>query len=109
MFVFMAGARSTGARVARYKADRKSSARPCANFARLLAVAGATSSKSIVDASAMCSMLALAPGANVLVMTGSRVMASNVSGPMNRRALRVITACTRCPRFWSSRATSTDL
>ena len=44
------------------------------------------------DASAMCSMSAFIPGANWLVMTGSRVIASNVSGPTNRRAERVITA-----------------
>ena len=31
-------------------------------------------------------MSAFMPGANWLVMTGSRVMASNVSGPTNRRA-----------------------
>ena len=52
-----------------------------------LAVAGATSSRSMLDASAMCSMSAFIPGANWLVMTGSRVMASNVSGPTKRRAV----------------------
>ncbi len=48
MLVFMAGAMSTGARVARYSADRKSSAMPCANLPRMLAVAGATSSRSML-------------------------------------------------------------
>ena len=64
IWVFIAGATSTGARVAMYSVDRKSSAMPLANLPMMLAVAGATSSRSIVDASAMCSMSALAPGAN---------------------------------------------
>ena len=42
MFVFMAGAMSTGAFVARYSDVRKSSAMPLANFPRMFAVAGAT-------------------------------------------------------------------
>ncbi len=62
MFVFIAGAINTGAVVARYSDDRKSSAMPLANLPMTLAVAGATSSRSAVDASEMCSMSALAPG-----------------------------------------------
>ena len=62
MFVFIAGAIITGARVAVYSDDRKSSARPLANLPMVLAVAGATSSRSMFDAMAMCSMSALAPG-----------------------------------------------
>ena len=53
MFVFMAGAMSTGAVVARYSDDRKSSAMPFASLPMTSAVAGATSSSSIVEASAM--------------------------------------------------------
>ena len=56
MFTFIAGATSTGAVVARYSVERKSSAMPCANLARMLAVAGATTSASAHCASAMWSM-----------------------------------------------------
>src|SRR3954468_13319016 len=42
-------------------------------------------------------------------MTPRRVIASNVSGPTNFVADRVITAATSWPRFCSPRATSTDL
>ena len=84
MFVFMAGAISTGARVARYSELRKSSAMPCANLPMMLAVAGATSSSLISVASAMCSMSALAPRAYWSVMTGRRVIASKVTSPTNR-------------------------
>ena len=45
MFTFIAGANRTGAVVARYMVERKSSARPCANFASISAVAGATSNE----------------------------------------------------------------
>ena len=48
MLVFIAGAISTGARVARYSEVRKSSAMPLANLPMMFAVAGATSSRSIV-------------------------------------------------------------
>jgi hypothetical protein len=75
----------------------------------MFAVAGATTSASIDDARAMCSMSAFWPGANWLVTTGSRVIASKVSGPTNRRAARVITTWTRCPRFCSRRVSSTAL
>ena len=53
---FIAGATSTGARVARYMVVRKSSAMPWANLARMLAVAGATTSASAHCASPICSM-----------------------------------------------------
>ena len=56
MFTFMAGATITGAVVARYSVVRKSSAIPCANLARMLAVAGATTSASVLCAASMCSM-----------------------------------------------------
>ena len=105
----MAGATSTGARVAMKRVDRKSSAMPFANLPMMLAVAGATSSRSIVDASAMCSMSALAPGANWSVMTGCRVIASKVIGPTNFAAVAVMTATTSWPRFCRPRTTSTAL
>ena len=109
MFVFIAGATSTGAFVARYSDVRKSSAMPLANLPRMLAVAGATMSRSMLDASAMCSMSEFAPGSNWLVSTRCRVIASKVSSPTNWRAERVMTATTSCPCFWRPRTTSTDL
>jgi hypothetical protein len=80
-----------------------------ANRPITLAVAGATSSSPIFEASAMCSMSALTPGANWSVRTGRRVIASKVSGPTNACAARVITAATSWPRCCSPRATSTAL
>ena len=82
----MAGATSTGARVAVYSVDRKSSAIPFANLPMMFAVAGATSSRSIDDASAMCSMSAFAPRSNWSVMTCRRVMASKVTAPDEPRS-----------------------
>ena len=75
----------------------------------MLAVAGAMSSRSIVEASAMCSMSALAPGSNWSVMTRLRVMASKVTGPTKRVADAVMMATTSWPRVCSPRATSTAL
>ena len=57
----------------------------------------------------MCSMSAFAPGFHCDVITGRRVIASNVIGPTNRVAARVMTATTSCPRFCSPRHTSTAL
>ena len=56
IFVFIAGARTTGPVKARYVVVRKSSANPCASFARMLAVAGAITRASAACASAMCSI-----------------------------------------------------
>ena len=109
MFEFIAGASSTGAVVARYREQRKSSAIPPANLPMMLAVAGATSSRSIDEASAMCSMSALAPGSNWPVITRCRVMASKVSGPTNSVAALVMTTTTSWPAFCRPRATSTAL
>ncbi len=82
---------------------------PLANLPMMFAVAGATSSRSMLDASEMCSISEFAPGSNWLVSTLCRVMASKVSSPTNRFAARVITATTSWPCFWRPRATSTDL
>ncbi len=109
MFVFIAGAMSTGARVARYIELRKSSAMPLANLPMMFAVAGATTSSAIPDASEMCSMSAFAPRAYWSVITRRRVIASNVTVPTNRCAERVMTAATSWPRFCRPRAISTAL
>ena len=52
---------------------------PLANLPMTFAVHGATSSSAIWSPIAMCSMSALAPGFHCDVMTGRRVIASNVS------------------------------
>ena len=53
MFTFIAGASSSGARVARATVETRSFASPCASFASVLAVAGATTKSSAQSASAM--------------------------------------------------------
>ncbi len=96
MFVFIAGARTTGPVKARYIVVRKSSARPWANLARRSAVAGATTSKSFSCATPMCST-ALESVSSELeeekrpVITFRPVSAANVSGAMNCSAAAVIT------------------
>ncbi len=92
--VFIAGAISTGALVAVYSVDRKSSAIPLASLPMMLAVAGAINRRSAVDASAMCSISAFMPASNWSVITRRRVIASKVAGPTNRVAECVITATT---------------
>jgi hypothetical protein len=82
---------------------------PFASLPIVFAVAGATSRRPMSVASAMCSMLALAPRAYWSVITGRRVIASNVTSPTNFRADRVMIATTSWPRFCSPRATSTAL
>src|SRR5580704_3930150 len=115
MFTFIAGATTTGAVEARYNVVRKSSAMPCANFARMSAVAGATSNRSVRCATAICSIaesrFASPPAsgpANRSVMTFCPLSAANVSGVTNSRAPRVITTCTLksscCNRRTSSAA-----
>ena len=110
MLVFIAGAISTGARVARYNALRKSSAMPAANLPMMLAVAGATSSRR--DVGRERDVLDVGVGARATtasVITRRLVIASKVTSPTNRRADRVITAATSWPRFCNPRATSTAL
>jgi hypothetical protein len=73
------------------------------------AVHGATSSSAASSAIEMCSMAAFMPGLHCDVITGRRVIASNVTGPTKRVADRVMIATTSCPRFCSPRHTSTAL
>ena len=75
----------------------------------MFAVAGATSSSADVGRERDVLDVGVGAGANWVVMTRRRVIASNVTGPTNRRADRVITAATSWPRFCSPRATSTAL
>src|SRR5579883_1029285 len=96
IFTFIAGATITGAVVARYIVVRKSSAIPCANLARMLAVAGATTSASVEVAASICSIAearwpSSGSPAQRPVMTLCPVREANVSGWMNCCAASVIT------------------
>src|ERR687885_156672 len=77
MLVFIAGAMTTGPVKARYSVERKSSAKPRANFARVSAVAGATTRTSLSCATRICSteldrISSWLPVANISVMTFCR-------------------------------------
>src|SRR5882762_2080162 len=87
---------------------------PRANFARISAVAGATRSKSVRWATAICSMalsrLASPPdSAKRSVITFCPVRAAKVSGVMNSRAPRVITTSTVNPSCCRRRTSSAAL
>src|SRR3989440_6248654 len=114
MFTFIAGAITTGAVEAKCRVVKKSSAIPRANFAMTSAVAGATSSKSVRCATAICSIalsrLASPPdSANKSVITFCPDNAANVRGVTNSRALRVITTCTLSPSCCRRRTSSAAL
>ena len=64
MPVFMAGAHSTGARVASSTVLSRSEARPLAVFPRLFAVAGTTATRSAQRASSICSTVGFARHSN---------------------------------------------
>ena len=88
MLTFIAGATTTGALVARYSVLSASSAMPRANLPTLLAVAGATSSRSASSARLMCRISPFSPSAHWSWNTGWRESASNVSGVTNCVAAR---------------------
>ena len=93
----IAGATIRGALVARAVAPSGSSARPIANFAIVLAVAGATTITSAPKASATWSMFKSEFDSNRPTVTGRCVSASNVVGPTNSDAPDVITTSTCAP------------
>ena len=66
----MAGATQTGALVAKYKVESKSSAKPAANLAKLSQLAGATNNKSAQRANSICPIPASASGLSNWVCTG---------------------------------------
>ena len=115
MLTFIAGATTTGAVDARYNVVKKSSAMPRANLAMISAVAGATRSRSVRCATAMCSMalsrFASPPeeSLNKSVMTFCPLSAANVRGVTNSRAPRVITTCTLNPSCCKRRTSSAAL
>ena len=106
MPVFIAGATTTGAFVARSVEESRSSARPCAIFARMFAVAGATTTRSAAAASEMCPGFQSCGSAKRSLSTGLRESVWNVSGVTNARACSVITTCTSSHRFTSRRTSS---
>ena len=105
---FMAGATRTGARVASSVVDMRSSAIPCAILAMMLAVAGATRTRSASWASEMWWM-GSSGSSNSPTATFSWVRARKVVGPTKRVACSVMSTFTLAPRFWSWRTISADL
>ena len=81
--VFIAGATRIGARVASATELRRSSASPCAIFARIFAVAGAITTRSALSASPMCSGFQFSGSVNIWFCTGLRLNVRNVSGVTN--------------------------
>src|SRR5690348_2723521 len=88
---------------------------PCANWPRMSAVAGATRSRSMRWATAMCSMaLSTLAGEessapNISVITFFPVSAAKVRGVMNSRAERVITTWMSSFSCWRRRTSSAAL
>ena len=109
MFTFMAGASSTGARVASTTAASRSSAMPAASRAMTSAVAGATSTRSAWSASWMWPIWASSAGSNRLRATGCPDSVCSVRGVMNLVAARVITTRTSAPALRSKRQVSAAL
>jgi hypothetical protein len=106
MCTFMAGATTTGARVARRTVVSRSSAMPAAILPMTSAVAGATTSTSAVSASRMCPISDSCVRLNVSVATGFRDRACSVRGVTNCCAPAVMTTCTRAFRPTSRRTAS---
>ena len=77
---FMAGAISTGPRRTRYNVDTKSSAKPCAAFARKSAVAGAMQNSSARSASVMWAPNGKSCGSNTSQATGRPERAAKRGG-----------------------------
>jgi hypothetical protein len=106
MCTFIAGATTTGARVASSTVVSRSSAMPCAILASTFAVAGATSTTSAVSASRMCPISDSSVRSNVSVPTRFPDSVWSVSGVTNSRAALVITTRTVAPACRSWRTTS---
>ena len=107
--VCMAGATRIGARVANAVHVSRSSAMPWAILAITLAVAGAMIIKSATSESEICSMEKGLVRSNILVDTGSPVIARKLAGPTSFVALFVMTVCTETPACVSLLARSTAL
>src|SRR5690606_5682389 len=106
---FMAGATATGAVVARHRVATRSSARPWASLAMVLAVAGATITCCAQRASSRWPIAASAPASHSEVRTGRCDAAWKVWAPTNRCAASVIATCTVAPASRRRRTSSTAL
>ena len=104
---FIAGATSTGARVASRMVLARSSARPFAIFASKSAEAGATTTRSGCRARRIWPISASA--AQRSSCTRSPVMPASASFVTKRAPPAVSTACTAAPALRSSRTSSSDL
>ena len=109
MWPSMAGQTTTGARVASTVVVRASSASPWAMRAMVLAVAGATTTRSARSAMATWSILSSVLGSNMSVTTGRWVMLPKARGDANLVAASVMTTSTIAPCWVSLLARSTAL
>ena len=107
--VCIAGAMTTGARVARRSAESTSSARPRAYLAMASAVAGATTTRSAERPREVWAISGGAGSGNRSVTTGCPVSVEKVIGPTKRVAARVMTTRTSAPAWVRRRASSTTL
>ena len=88
---------------------RAESAMPSACLAMVVAVAGATRTRSAQRASEVCGTSGGAGSGKSSLSTGWPVSVENVISPTNRRADGDMTTRTSAPARMSSRASSTDL
>src|SRR5690606_6595349 len=109
MWWFIAGARASGAVVARQRVVTRSSAKPWASLARVSAVAGATRTRVAQRASSICPIAASAAGSQSEVRTASPDSAWNVVAPTKCVAPCVIATLTWAPASRSRRTRSADL
>src|SRR5207342_3358774 len=106
---FIAGASVIGAVVARHSVATRSSAKPCASLAIVLAVAGATMMASAQRASSRWPIACSAAASHNDVRTGRPESAWKVCAPTKRCAFSVIATCTTAPASRSRRTRSADL
>jgi hypothetical protein len=104
--VFIAGAHSTGARVARRHVVTRSPASPAAARASKSAVAGATRTRSGQSASSMCPTLPSSAVSKIRVRTGARLTVASDISVTNACAASVIATRTSSPWPTSARTSS---
>ena len=109
IFVFIEGTSRTGTVVAMTIVVRKSSAMPPAIFPRILAVAGAMTTRSAMSESAMWPTLLSVKGPNISCVTGLPDSVWKVRGVTNSVAFFVMTTWTSAPSLHSDRTSSATL
>ena len=105
----MAGATTTGARLAQAMAVTGLLAIPIASSASTLAVAGATTTASAASASSMCAICCSASRSRTSLTTGRCVRLAKVRGVTKAAAERVSATSTVAPRSMRRRTRSTAL